>query len=136
MGIEAISNPSSIAQVMGTGTNGMVSNEINMQPASSVDDAVDQDTTQDNMEQTNAEVLTNTEVSPEKIKKAVDEVNKKIKPTHTTCQFSYHEETNRISIKVIDEESKKVIREIPPEKTLDMIAKSLELAGFLVDEKR
>ncbi len=87
-------------------------------------------------EQGRYEVENAKDVSPDKIKKAVNEINKKIRPTHTSCQFSYHEETNRISIKVIDDETEKVIREIPPEKTLDMIAKTLELEGILVDEKR
>jgi flagellar protein FlaG len=87
-------------------------------------------------EQGRYEVENAKDVSPEKVKKAVNEINKKIRPTHTSCQFSYHEETNRISIKVIDDETEKVIREIPPEKTLDMIAKTLELEGILVDEKR
>jgi flagellar protein FlaG len=39
-------------------------------------------------------------------------------------------------IKIVDRDSKKVIKELPPEKTLDMIAKVWELAGLLVDEKR
>ena len=76
------------------------------------------------------------EVSEEKIKAAVAEINQKIRPTRTQCEFRYHEETHRISIKVKDSETDEVIREIPPEKTLDMIAKTLELAGLLVDEKR
>lgn len=76
------------------------------------------------------------DVSPEKIKSAVADINKKIAPTQTQLQFSYHEKTHRISITVRDKETDKVIKEIPPEKTLDMIAKSLELAGILVDEKR
>lgn len=76
------------------------------------------------------------EVSKEKVENAIRDINAKIRPTHTECQFSYHEATKRISIKVLDQESGEVIREIPPEKTLDMIAKSLELAGILVDEKR
>ena len=54
----------------------------------------------------------------------------------TRCEYSYHKETNRVSIKVFDADTDEVIREIPPEKTLDMIAKTLELAGLLVDEKR
>ena len=33
-------------------------------------------------------------------------------------------------------ESKEVIKEFPPEKTLDMIAKVWEMAGLMVDEKR
>lgn len=76
------------------------------------------------------------EVPKEKIESALRDINSKIRQTHTECQFSYHEETNRIAIKVLDQETGEVIREIPPEKTLDMIAKSLELAGILVDEKR
>lgn len=76
------------------------------------------------------------DVSPEKIKSAIADINKKIAPTQTRLQFRYHEKTHRISIAVRDKETDKIIKEIPPEKTLDMIAKSLELAGLLVDEKR
>ncbi len=76
------------------------------------------------------------DVSPEKVKSAVEDINKKIKQTHTFCQFAYHDDTNRISITVKDADTGDVIREIPPEKTLDMIAKAWELAGLMVDEKR
>ena len=75
-------------------------------------------------------------VSTDDIKKAVGEINQKIRQTHTSCQYSYHEDTNRISITVVNEETNEIIREIPPEKTLNMIAKVLELEGILVDEKR
>ena len=50
--------------------------------------------------------------------------------------FGIHDETNRVTIKIVDKESKEVIKEFPPEKTLDMIAKVWEMAGILVDEKR
>lgn len=72
--------------------------------------------------------------TPEQLRKAVEEINRKA--AHTTAQFGVHEATNRITIKIVDKETKKVIRELPPEKTLDMIAKAWELAGILVDEKR
>lgn len=55
---------------------------------------------------------------------------------HTRCEYSYHKETNRISIKVIDDKTDEVIREIPPEKSLEMLQKMWEMAGILVDEKR
>ena len=70
----------------------------------------------------------------EQLRKAIDEINRKA--AHTTAQFGVHEETNRITIKIVDKDTKKVIRELPPEKTLDMIAKAWELAGILVDERR
>lgn len=91
---------------------------------------------QSNNEQMFDEGVPIQEVSKEKVESAIRDINAKIRPTHTECQFSYHEATKRISIKVLDQDSGEVIREIPPEKTLDMIAKTLELAGILVDEKR
>ena len=54
----------------------------------------------------------------------------------TEVIFGIHDDTNRVTIKIVDKKSKQVIKEFPPEKTLDMIAKAWELAGILVDEKR
>lgn len=76
------------------------------------------------------------EVVSSKMKDAIDKVNQKIVPTKTKCEFSYHEETKRVSIKVIDQNTEEVIKEIPPEEALDMLSKIWELAGLLVDERR
>ena len=56
--------------------------------------------------------------------------------TSTRCEFSYHEETRRVSIKVVNKETDEVIREIPPEESLEMLEKMWEMAGILVDERR
>jgi len=72
--------------------------------------------------------------SAEAVKKAVEEMNKKM--MNSVAQFGIHEETNHLTIKIVDKETRKVIKELPPEKTLDMIAKVWEMAGLLVDEKR
>ncbi len=69
------------------------------------------------------------------VKNAIAEVNKKMNQK-TRCEFAYHEDTKRISIKVIDSSTDKLIREIPPEETLDMISKMWEVAGILFDEQR
>ena len=52
-----------------------------------------------------------------------------LKMEHTRCEYSYHKKTNRVSIKVIDRDTDEVIREIPPEKSLDMLQKMWELAN-------
>ena len=70
----------------------------------------------------------------EQIKKAVEQLNKNM--SHSEAIFGIHEATNRVTIKIVDKDTKEVIKELPPEKTLDMIAKAWELAGILVDEKR
>ena len=72
--------------------------------------------------------------SQEQIRKAVESMNKKM--ANAEAVFGIHEGTNRVTIKIVDKESKKTIKELPPEKTLDMIAKVWEMAGILVDEKR
>ena len=74
------------------------------------------------------------EKNNERVKKAVDEINKNM--TNSVAQFGIHEGTNRITIKIVDKQTKEVIKELPPEKTLDMIAKAWELAGLMVDERR
>lgn len=76
------------------------------------------------------------QANADRLKSILNETNNKIKPTRTRCEFSYHEEINRVSIKVMDVDTDKVIREIPPEETLDMLQKLWEVAGLLVDEKR
>lgn len=70
----------------------------------------------------------------EQIKKAIENLNKNL--SNSEAVFGIHEATNRVTIKIVDKESKEVIKELPPEKTLDMIAKAWELAGILVDERR
>ncbi len=74
------------------------------------------------------------QATTEQIKKAVENLNKNM--SHSEAVFGIHEATNRVMIKIVDKESKEVIKELPPEKTLDMIAKAWELAGLLVDERR
>ena len=72
----------------------------------------------------------------QRIESAVKRANNTMRMAKTSCQFQYHEETNRVSIKVIDKDTKEVIREIPSEEALELIQKMWEMAGILVDEKR
>jgi flagellar protein FlaG len=76
------------------------------------------------------------QVVSDPLKKAIAEMNKKINNSNEEAVFGVHEETNRVMIKIVDKDTKEVVKEFPPEKTLDMIAKVWEVAGILVDEKR
>lgn len=73
--------------------------------------------------------------TPERLKKMIAEMNRKISNSNEEAVFGVHERTNRIMIKILDKDTKEVIKEFPPEKTLDMIASIWEVAGILVDEK-
>ena len=69
----------------------------------------------------------------DKIRKSLDDYSSRM--GNYEAKFGMHEATNRVMIKLVDKDTKEVIKELPPEKTLDMIAKCLEQAGILVDEK-
>ncbi len=89
-------------------------------------------------QQTNAQQQVNTKQTQQKseqLKKAIAEMNRRINNSNEEAVFGVHEDTNRIMIKIMDKETKEVIKEFPPEKTLDMIARIWEMAGILVDEK-
>ena len=70
------------------------------------------------------------------IRKAVSDINKSAAGDQSEAIFGIHDKTNRVTIKIIDKKTKEVIKEFPPEKTLDMIAKVWEMAGIMVDERR
>lgn len=89
---------------------------------------------ENSQEKGNSNSETNKQPSKEQIKKAVEALNRKM--SNSEAVFGIHEDTNRVMIKLVDKDTKEVIKELPPEKTLDMIAKVWEMAGILVDEKR
>lgn len=74
-------------------------------------------------------------ISEDDIMKAVKQANKVLDGANRRFEYSIHEQTNTIMVKVIDTDTNEVIREIPPEKILNLIAKLWELAGIIVDEK-
>ena len=68
--------------------------------------------------------------------KAISDANKILLGYNRQFEYSVHEVTNDVMIKIIDSDTKEVLKEIPPKKNLDAIAKMWELAGIIVDEKR
>jgi flagellar protein FlaG len=95
----------------------------------------------DGMDLGNIERLTDTEkldlpISEQTVIKTIEKANDAISVSNKRFEYSIHEKTKAIMIKVIDTNTNKVIREIPPEKILDMVAKMCEMAGLFVDERR
>ncbi|MCM3786007.1 flagellar protein FlaG [Neobacillus mesonae] len=65
----------------------------------------------------------------------IERAIKALEGPQTTLDISIHEKTHDIMVKVLNKETGELIREIPPEKTLDLVAKMMEIAGILVDKK-
>ena len=49
-------------------------------------------------------------------------------------RFAVHEDTGRTVVRIIDEETNEVVREVPPEELLDVAAKMEQMMGMLLDE--
>ena len=102
-----------------------------------ISDSLAKDTMAMNTKETDADGGGNQGTSQQQqaqIKKAVEEINRRA--NNSEAVFGVHEDTNRVTIKIVDKQTKEIIKEFPPDKTLDMIAKVWEMAGLMVDEKR
>lgn len=67
----------------------------------------------------------------EELQKAIDA----IQGPQKSLQISVHEKTHAIMIKVLNKETGELIREVPPEKILDLAARMMEITGMIVDKK-
>ena len=65
----------------------------------------------------------------------IEKANKDFIAYDRKFEFSIHEATKQIMVKIIDVTTDEVIRELPPEKVLDMVAAIWEVVGIIVDRK-
>lgn len=74
------------------------------------------------------------EITREEVVQAVDQLNKTMKAYSTELHFEIHEKSGEVMVKVINKDDHTVIREIPPEKVLNMVAYFKEALGIIVDK--
>lgn len=74
-------------------------------------------------------------IGEEQIVRAIERALKALEGPSTMFEMRVHEETHSIIVRVLNRETGELIREIPPEKTLDLVIKMMEFAGLLVDER-
>ena len=70
------------------------------------------------------------------VKNLVDSLNEAMRVINTSISFSIDKDTGKTVIKVMDSDTKKLIRQIPPEDMLRVAARIQDLVGVLYDEKR
>jgi len=71
----------------------------------------------------------------EEIIKRLEHAFKALSGPETTLEVSMHKETHSIMVKVLNKDTGEIIREVPPEKTLDLVANMMHIAGILVDKR-
>lgn len=66
---------------------------------------------------------------------ALDKLNERVQQVMREIKFSMDEKSDRVVIKVIDQSTKEIIREIPPEAVIDMAQHLDNFKGVLIKEK-
>lgn len=75
------------------------------------------------------------EANKKEIEEELNTLNEFVRYYDKQLNFELHENSDRHYVQVIDVIEDKIIREIPPEKILDMIARINDLMGLIIDER-
>ena len=73
--------------------------------------------------------------SEAEVKKAVDKLNKFLEADNLKVEYAVHEKFGDLMIKIVDNNTKDVILEVPPKRILDMVAKMMETVGIFMDKR-
>lgn len=76
-----------------------------------------------------------TEASRQELEDAVKAVNDFLKPINNAIQFNLDDETGKTIVKVIDVETKDVIRQFPSEEMMSIARAIDKMKGLLVQQK-
>jgi flagellar protein FlaG len=73
----------------------------------------------------------------EEVKTAVEKLNDVLAENspRTHSRFRIHEGTGRVMVNLVDTRTDEIIKELPPEKILDLVANIWEMVGIIVDER-
>lgn len=75
------------------------------------------------------------QVSAEQLKEATDRIKAFVQPINSGLEFAIDKDSGRTLVKVIDQQTKEVVRQIPSEEVLN-IAKALDkLQGLFIQNK-
>ncbi|AJO20167.1 flagellar protein FlaG [Bacillus paralicheniformis] len=68
------------------------------------------------------------------LEKTVQGANNLLEPSQVHLQFVLHEKLGEYYVKVVDNRTEEVVREIPPKEWLDFYAAMAEFMGLIVDQ--
>jgi flagellar protein FlaG len=73
------------------------------------------------------------EVTQEQAKSALETFNKIFKPAH--LEFHLHKESGKYFVQIVDDKTKEVLKQIPSEEFLRMVAEAKEQHGLVIDKR-
>ena len=75
------------------------------------------------------------EIPRELVEKAAEKLNRLMGIIDKRLEFSVHERSHRVIVKIIDQGTGEVLNEIPPKRVLDMLSSFIDLIGLMVDKR-
>ena len=108
---------------------GYISNEENISKNSRVQKSSTEEEVFANQNKNEKENFTK-----EDLDKAVKKLNKFLEDEKTHAEYEKHKDLGTIMVRIVDDETEKVVIELPPKKVLDMIASMCKQVG-LIDKK-
>lgn len=88
----------------------------------------------DGMRVTAPESAKKTMISETAVKQALEEINRFISPVNGDIEFAQDEDTGKTLVKIVDTQTKTVIRQIPTKEALEIAKELNRLQGLLVRE--
>lgn len=76
-------------------------------------------------------------VAEKAVLNAINKVNKTLEGTPQRFEFKVHQKSGSMIVKIYNKETDELIREIPPEKIVELVQRLQEIVvGSIIDEKR
>jgi flagellar protein FlaG len=72
-------------------------------------------------------------MKPALLKQLLEDINREYKQRNISLRFSIHEATNSLVVRVLDIDTEKVIRQLPPDEILVLRTRMQEMLGEIFD---
>lgn len=75
------------------------------------------------------------EIPREEVEKATDKLNRLMGIIDKRYEYSVHESSHRLTVRIVDQQSGEVIDEIPSKRALEILDSFTQMAGLFFDRK-
>ena len=75
------------------------------------------------------------EIPREQVEKATEKLNRLMGIIDKRLEFSVHEKSDSVIVKIIDQQSGDVMDEIPPQRVMDILESFSQMAGLFFDKR-
>lgn len=75
------------------------------------------------------------EIPREDVERATDKLNRLMGLIDKRLRFDIHEKSDQIMVRVIDQDTENVLKEMPSKRVLELLNSLTDIAGLLIDRK-